>query len=229
MVPEISSITDRIFWHFGQFWTICHFVIFCCFAILDPNYPKNQNFEKLKKSPRDIIILHKCNKSNDPVLYYSLDMEHNGCNCYFSFWAIFWQFTSLTARKIKIKKNGKKAWRYHNFTQVYMLYCSWDMACDRCNCYFSFWVLFWPFTPLIAQKTKMLKKWKKCLEISSFYICVSKIMTRWCKVLETWCVTDGRTDGRMDGWEKWHIEADAPPKNLTNGKTKFSSNKNIRK
>ena len=24
------------------------------------NNPKNQNFEKMKKDPRDIIILHKC-------------------------------------------------------------------------------------------------------------------------------------------------------------------------
>ena len=37
-----------------------------------------------------------------------------------------------------------------------MLYCSWDMAHDRCN-YFSFWAIFCPFTPLI----KTLKKWKK--------------------------------------------------------------------
>ena len=36
------------------------------------------------------------------MLYYSLDMAPNGFNCYFSFWAIFYPFTSLTAQKIKI-------------------------------------------------------------------------------------------------------------------------------
>ena len=91
-----------------------------------------------------------------------------------------------------------------------MLYCSWDMVCDRCNCYFSFWAIFCPFIPLTAQKIKILKKWKNCLEISSFYICVPKIMIRWCMVTEIWCTTDGRTDGwtdgRTDGWKKWHIE-----------------------
>ena len=29
----------------------------------------------------------------------------------------------------------------------HMLYCSWDMACDGCNCHFSFWAFFSPFTP----------------------------------------------------------------------------------
>ena len=63
--------------HFGPF------VIFCHFG------PKKPKFWKTEKSRGDIIILHMCNKNNDPMLYYSLDMEHNGCNCYFSFWAIF--------------------------------------------------------------------------------------------------------------------------------------------
>ena len=35
------------------------------------------------------------------------------------------------------------------------------MARDGCNCYFSFWVIFCPFTPLTAQKMKIKKKWKK--------------------------------------------------------------------
>ena len=36
------------------------------------------------------------------------DMERDACHCYFSFWAIFCPFTSLTAQKIKIKKSEKK-------------------------------------------------------------------------------------------------------------------------
>ena len=43
---EISSETDRIFCHFGQF-----------FVHLPPKFLKNQNFEKMKKMPGDIIIL----------------------------------------------------------------------------------------------------------------------------------------------------------------------------
>ena len=83
------------------------------------------------------------------------------------------------------------------------------MVHGRCNCYFSFWAISCPFTPLTAEKIKLFKKMKKKpLEISSFYTCVPKIMIRWCKVPEKWCAMDGRTDGR-----KWHIELGPPPKN----------------
>ena len=70
----------------------------------------------------------------------------------------------------------------------HMLHCSWDMASDRCN-YFSFWVIFCPFTSLTAQKIKMKKKQKKPLEIS-FYISVPKIMTICYTVPEIRHVTD---------------------------------------
>ena len=32
---------------------------------------KNQNFEKIKKNPRDIIILHKCNINDNHLIYGS--------------------------------------------------------------------------------------------------------------------------------------------------------------
>ena len=46
---------------------------------------------------------------------------------------------------------------------------------------------FWP--PLTAQKIKILKKWKKCLEIS-FYTSKQKIMIICYTVPEIRCVTD---------------------------------------
>ena len=62
MAPEISGTTDIIVCHFGLF-----------FALLpptSPNNPENNNFEKVKKAPGDIIILHmstinKNQKSSD--------------------------------------------------------------------------------------------------------------------------------------------------------------------
>ena len=103
----------------------------------------------------------------------------------------------------------------HMCTKNYdqMMYGSWDMVRDRCNCYFSFWIIFCPFTPLTAPKIKILKKWKKCPEISSFYIRVPKIMIRWCTVPEICCV-DGQTDRWMDRQKKWHIVVGALPNNL---------------
>ena len=63
------------------------FVILDCFLLFyPPNNPKNKNFEKLKKDPGDIIILHMCTKNHDQVLYCSLDMQPSklataNCNC----------------------------------------------------------------------------------------------------------------------------------------------------
>ena len=38
-----------------------HFVILDHFLPFYPlNNPKNENFEKMKKAPRDVIILHRC-------------------------------------------------------------------------------------------------------------------------------------------------------------------------
>ena len=95
------------------------------------------------------------------------------------------------------------------------MYGSWDMVRDRCNCYFSFWAFFCPFTSLTPQKIKILKKWKKLLETSSFYICVPKIMIRWCTVPEICCArwTDGGTNRWTDRrTEKVNIEVGAPLK-----------------
>ena len=73
MVPEIWSLTDRVFCHFGPF-----------LAFYATNSLKYQNFEKLKKT------------------HGSWDIAHKWFNYCFSFWAISCPFTSLTAWKIKI-------------------------------------------------------------------------------------------------------------------------------
>ena len=137
-----------------------------------------------------------CTKNYDQMMYSSWDMVHDRCNCYFSFWAIFCPFMPLAAQKIKILKKWKKTPGdiiiLHMCTKNYdqMMYGSWDMVCDRCN-YFSFWAIFCCFTPpLTARKIKIFKKQKTCLEISSFYMCVPKVMIRWCTVPEVWCMTD---------------------------------------
>ena len=80
-VPVKWHVTDVIVFHFGLF-----------FAFYLPNNLKNGNFKKMKerkkKMPGD-IILHKCGKNHDHMLYCSWDMACDGCNCFFSFWAFF--------------------------------------------------------------------------------------------------------------------------------------------
>ena len=55
MVPEKWSVTDRLFCHFGPFF----------------EKKKNQNFEKMKKKPGDIMILHMCTINENHMIYRS--------------------------------------------------------------------------------------------------------------------------------------------------------------
>ena len=52
--------------------------------------------------------------------------------------------------------------------------------------FLSFRVIFCHFTPLTTWKTKILKKWKTYLEISSLYTCVTQTTIIWCMVPEIW-------------------------------------------
>ena len=63
------------------------------------------------------------------------------------------------------------------------------MVRDGCKCYFSFWAMFCPFTPLTARKMKFSKKWKKAWRCHHFTH-VPKIMIIWYTVSEIWHVTD---------------------------------------
>ena len=218
-----------------------------------PNNPKNLNFEKMKKTPGDNIILHMCTINDNHMMYRSWDTKRNGQN-FLLFWTIFYPFTPITTQKIKILKKWKNGRRHYHFTHVYhkwksyyvwflrygawrrefyvildnflpfyppknpkienfeklkrmpgdiiilhkcpknhdhMLHCSWDMACDGCNCYFSFWAIFCLSN---SPKIKISQKWKQLLEISSFYTCAPKIMIWWCTIPEIWCTTDGQME-----------------------------------
>ena len=76
-----------------------------------------------------------------------------------------------------------------NINDNHMMYGSWDIEWDRQNI-LSFWTVFCPFTPLVARKLKTLKKFKKCLEISSLYNSVPKIMITCYTIPEIRWVTD---------------------------------------
>ena len=54
----------------------------------------------------------------------------------------------------------------------------------------TFWAIFCHFTLLTIGKIKILKKWKKHLEISLVYTCVPKMTIIWCMLHEIWNKTD---------------------------------------
>ena len=133
-----------------------HFLSFNC---------KKSKFEKLKRIPRDIIILHMCTINDSHMIYGSWDVECDRQNI-LSFWTIFCTFTPLTTQKIRILKKMKKppkdiiTLHMRTINDNHMMYGSWDM--DRNGQTFChFWTVFCPFTLLTTWKIKLLKNWKK--------------------------------------------------------------------
>ena len=121
-VYQKSQSYDVWFLRYGVWQTECFVIMDHFLPFYPPMDPENQNFEKMKKTPEDIIILQMCTINDNHMMYGSWDMEHDGQN------------------------------------------------------FLSFWTVFCPFTPLTTWKIKILKNWKKYLEISSFYTSVPKIM-----------------------------------------------------
>ena len=123
----------------------------------------------------------------------------------FHFWAIFCPFTPLTTRKIKISKKWKQLLDISSFyTTKIMIICYTVPEIWRVTGVIVIFHigLFFALLPTNSpQNENLKKKWKKRLEISSFYICVPKIMIRWCTA-EIWWATDGRRDGR-EKWQSW--------------------------
>ena len=81
MVPKIWSTTDRNFCHSGP-----------CFALSPPMDPENQNFEKMKTKPEDILILQMCIINDSHMMYSSGDNGMQQTD-FVSFWTIFCTFT----------------------------------------------------------------------------------------------------------------------------------------
>ena len=98
MVPEIWSVKERIFCHFGPF-----------FDLYPPTNLKNQNFEKMKKIPGGTILLHMCNineilwcmvpeiwsatdRNDNHMMYGSWDVKQDRQN-FLSFSIVFCPFT----------------------------------------------------------------------------------------------------------------------------------------
>ena len=99
-VPAVWRLRDVIvIFHFGPF-----------FALLPSyaNLPKKLKLKKKKKNPGGIIILNKSIKNHDHMQYCSLDMPHDRCNFYFSFWLISLPFhhpNSLKNQNLKKMKH----------------------------------------------------------------------------------------------------------------------------
>ena len=183
IIPEIPRTTHRICCHFGPF-----------FALFHPNNPKNQNFEKMKKNSRRYFhvthVYHKWQSYDVWFLRYGVWWTE-----FFVILNHFLPFYPPNNPKNlnfeKMKETTGDIIILHSCTNNdnHMIYGSWDIKCNRQN-FLSLWTIFCPFTLLKTQKIKILKKWKKFLETSSFYTNTSKIMIICYTIPEIWCTTD---------------------------------------
>ena len=146
MLPEIWSVTDMIYCHFGPF--------FCPFT---PLLTSKIKIWKKCKTMLDISI-YTCVPSinEDHMILGSWDIR---CNSFISFLAIFFPLTLLPTQKIKISRKWKKSLENG----------SWDIKRDRID---QFWTTFCPFTkPLKTQKIKIFKNEKMPGDISILHMC----------------------------------------------------------
>ena len=139
MVPEIWSVIDRIFCHYGPF-----------FALLPPYGPRKSKFWKNEKNTWRYYhftnVYHKWQSYDIWFFRYGVQQTK-----FFVILDHFLPFYPLPPPQnnpeIKIFKNWKKPLELTSFHQRctknhdQMLYCSIDMACNRFN-YFSFWAIF---------------------------------------------------------------------------------------
>ena len=129
--------------NFLSFWAV-----FCPFT---PITQKIKILKNWKKTPGDIIILHKCTKNNDHMLYGSWDMARSRCVTFH--FGLFLPFYLPNSPKIQnLKKMKKDAWRYHQ------LYNSVPKIMIICYTVPEIWhmtdVIIFYFGPFFAQKIK---------------------------------------------------------------------------
>ena len=96
----------EFFSHFGPFLTF--------YNSLPPNDSENQNFEKMKKLPGDIFILHKCTINDNHMIYRSWDMKCTRQN-FFVFLGHFLPFYSPNSLKNENFKRMKKCLEISSF------------------------------------------------------------------------------------------------------------------
>ena len=146
------------------------------FPIPHPNDLKNENFEKKWETGLEILSFYTymCTINENHMIYGLWNIRCDR-DKFSSFWAIFCPFSPLMIWKIKIltlkKTPGDIILHICTITDNHMMYGLWDVEKNRHN-FLSFWTLFCPFTPLLTQKIKILKKWKINMKILLFYTCV---------------------------------------------------------
>ena len=116
-VPEKQSETDRIFCHFGP-----------CFALLPHYWPQTLKFGKNVKKPSKYYpfkhVYHKWRSYHVWFLRYKGMRENVFCHFGPSFAP---SDPPNNPKNQNFEKKETNTWRYHNFTQVYHKWQSYDV------------------------------------------------------------------------------------------------------
>ena len=116
----------------------------------DPsNNPGNQNFEKIKKKPGHIIILHLSTTNDDHMMYSSWDIEQNTEFFVISgYFLLFYPTNNKENRnfeKVKKTPGGIIILNMSNINENHIMYDSWDMEQGRIFSHFGPFFHFLPF------------------------------------------------------------------------------------
>ena len=122
---------------------------------------ENLNFEKMKKTPEDIIILQMYTINGSHMMYVSWNMESNRQKFFLILDHFLHFYPPNTPKKSKSWKKKKKPsgdiiiLHMCTINDSHMMYGSWDMEWNGQN-FLSFCTVFCPFTPLTTQNIVIL-------------------------------------------------------------------------
>ena len=148
---------------------------------------KNQNFDKMKKKPGDILILRLCNTNDDHIMYGSWDMKHHRQN-----FLLFWPFLPFYPTNNPKNQNVEKKKKIpgdiilHNCTKI-MIICYtvpgiWRVTDVICVFIFCLYALSFAYLPPNSLKRKK----KTSGHINILHMCINNY---------DHMMTDGRTVG----------------------------------
>ena len=138
--------------------------IFCPLTLPPPKNQTNPNFEKLKNTAGDIIVLHVYQKPQ----FYEVQLLRYGMRLTEFFvilghFLLFYPPPPLTPWQSKFWKNEKSIWwciTLHVYTLPKItIICMLPEICSAKDNFLLFWAIFRPFTLLLTPKIKI---WKKC-------------------------------------------------------------------
>ena len=187
MFTQIWSATDIIFCHFRSI-----------FALLPHYWPQQSKFGKnVKNNWRYYPFIHVHHKSRSYDVWF-LRYKVQRTKFFWHYGPFFCPFTLLTTKK---KQNFEKIKHLETLSfytcvpQMTIISCLVPKISSVTDRIFSILCYFLPFYPLTIQKIKILKKWKKFLEILPFYTIailplpleiVPWIKIIWCMIPEIW-------------------------------------------